>query len=79
MLAEMPAALVSFRLGARDAAHITREFKPAFSATDLMNLPNHHIFLKLMIDGEPSKPFSAVTLPPSSMSWSQISQGVWEA
>ena len=59
--------------------HITREFKPVFSATDLMNLPNHHIFLKLMIDGEPAKPFSAVTLPPSSMSWSQISQGVWEA
>ena len=55
--------LVSFRVGARDAAHITREFKPVFSATDLMNLPNHHIFLKLMIDGEPAKPFSAVTLP----------------
>ena len=31
--------LVSFRVGARDAAHITREFKPVFSATDLMNLP----------------------------------------
>ena len=56
--------LVSFRVGARDAAHITCEFKPVFSATDLMNLPNHHIFLKLMIDGEPAKPFSAVT-PPS--------------
>ena len=70
--------LMSFRVGARDAAHIIREFKPVFSATDLMNLPNHHIFLKLMIDGEPAKPSSAVTLPPS-MSWSQISHGVWEA
>ncbi len=71
--------LVSFRVGARDAAHMTREFKPVFSATDLVNLPNHHVFLKLIIDGEPAKPFSAVTLPASSMSWSQISQGVWEA
>jgi len=24
-------------------------------------LPNYHIFIKLMIDGTPSRPFSAVT------------------
>lgn len=71
--------LVSFRLGAKDASHIAHEFKPVFTDSDIMNLPNYHIYLKLMIDGEPSKPFSAVTLPPSSMSWSQISQGVREA
>jgi hypothetical protein len=27
-----------------------------------MQLENYHIYLKLMIDGMPSKPFSAVTL-----------------
>jgi hypothetical protein len=29
-----------------------------------MNLPNHEIYIKLMIDGTPSRPFSATTLPP---------------
>jgi hypothetical protein len=28
-----------------------------------MQLENHHIYLKLMIDGMPSLPFSAKTLP----------------
>jgi len=29
---------------------------------DLVNLPNYHIYLKPMIDGEVSKPFSGETL-----------------
>jgi len=29
-----------------------------------MQLPNYRIYLKLMIDGMPSKPFSATTLRP---------------
>jgi hypothetical protein len=33
-------------------------------AQDLVNLPNFHIYLKLMIDGITSRPFSASTLPP---------------
>jgi DNA helicase HerA-like ATPase len=56
--------LISFRLGPEDAAFIAHEFAPKFEPIDLMNLPNHHIYLKLMIDGTPSKPFSAVTLSP---------------
>jgi len=34
-----------------------------FGAGDLVSLPNYHIYLKLMIDGTPSRPFSAVTRP----------------
>jgi type IV secretory pathway TraG/TraD family ATPase VirD4 len=56
--------LIAFRLGVEDAALIGREFEPAFEPLDLLNLPNHHIYLKLMIDGEPSRPFSATTLHP---------------
>jgi hypothetical protein len=56
--------LVAFRLGAEDAALIAREFFPVFSAADLLALPNWSIYLKLMIDGAPSKPFSAATLRP---------------
>lgn len=59
--------LISFRLGGKDAPYIAHEFAPKFKDTDLMNLPNHHIYLKLMIHGTPSQPFSAVTLPPSEL------------
>ncbi len=55
--------LISFRIGAEDAKNLAREFYPVFNESDLANLPNHHIYLKLMIDGMTSRPFSAVTLP----------------
>jgi hypothetical protein len=53
--------LVSFRVGSEDARILAREFEPVFSAEDLVNLPNHNIYLKLMIDGAPSQAFSATT------------------
>jgi len=54
--------VISFRVGAEDAATMSREFEPVFTAIDLLNLPNRHIYLKLMIDGAPSMPFSATTI-----------------
>ncbi|MBI5450162.1 MAG: type IV secretion system DNA-binding domain-containing protein [Gammaproteobacteria bacterium] len=56
--------VISFRVGPEDARILAREFEPVFSSNDLTTLPNHHIYLKLMIDGAPSQPFSAGTLPP---------------
>jgi type IV secretory pathway TraG/TraD family ATPase VirD4 len=54
--------LVSFRVGPEDAATLAREFQPTFGVEDLLNLPNHDIYLKLMIDGTPGRPFSAQTM-----------------
>ncbi|MEJ7925772.1 DUF87 domain-containing protein [Sphingobium sp. AN641] len=54
--------VVSFRLGVEDASLIAREMHPVFGADDLLNLPNFHIYVKLMIDGAPGKPFSAKTI-----------------
>jgi len=59
--------LISFRLGAEDASFIAREFEPVFERIDLLNLPNHDICLKLMIDGSPSRPFSGTTIPPDQL------------
>ena len=56
--------VVTFRLGAQDAEEMAPEFAPEFSPSDMVNLPNHHVCLKLMIDGRVSRPFSARTLPP---------------
>lgn len=59
--------LLSFRVGPHDAALLSREFVERFHAIDLMNLANHHIYVRLMIDGAPSKPFSARTLLPADL------------
>ncbi|MDQ5971659.1 MAG: hypothetical protein QG566_605 [Patescibacteria group bacterium] len=56
--------MVIFRVGADDAEFLEKEFEPEFMAQDLVNLPNYHVYLKLMIDGITSRPFSATTLPP---------------
>jgi DNA helicase HerA-like ATPase len=55
--------IISFRVGAEDAQVLAREFHPVFNQDDFVSLPNYHIYLKLMIDGISSEPFSAVTLP----------------
>jgi hypothetical protein len=60
--------LISFRVGAEDAPYLAREFQPTVSVEDLLNLPNHHIYLRLMIDGAPSRPFSATTQEISRLS-----------
>ncbi|HOK35251.1 MAG TPA: type IV secretion system DNA-binding domain-containing protein [Candidatus Pacearchaeota archaeon] len=56
--------IVSFRVGAADAEFLEKEFKPEFYLHDLVNLPKYNIYLKLMVDGITSRPFSAETLPP---------------
>ena len=58
--------LVSFRVGPADAAILGEEFAPEFSSSDLLGLPNYRIYLRLMIDGAVSKPFSASTIAPES-------------
>lgn len=57
--------LISFRVGATDAALLTRQFGDDVpQPRDLTGLANHEMFLKLMVDGVQTKPFSARTLPP---------------
>ncbi|MFA6485860.1 MAG: type IV secretion system DNA-binding domain-containing protein [Candidatus Magasanikbacteria bacterium] len=56
--------IVSFRVGSTDAEILAKEFIPTFLETDIVNLAKYQVFLKLMIDGISSQPFSAMTLPP---------------
>ena len=58
-------SMISFRVGAEDAPYLVREFHERFETADFLQLPNYRIYLKLMIDGTPSAPFSAATLAPS--------------
>ena len=51
--------LISFRAGPEDTSILAKGFLPKFGVEDLLYLPKHDIYLKLMIDGTPSQPFSA--------------------
>ena len=57
-------SMIAFRVGAYDAEVLEKEFAPTFTAVDIVNLGARQIYLKLMIDGISSSPFSATTLPP---------------
>ena len=56
--------IVTFRIGAEDAEFLEKEFLPEFMAADLVNLSKYNIYLKLMVNGMASRPFSAITLVP---------------
>ena len=55
--------MIVFRVGSDDADFLEKEFDPEFTPQDIVNLPNYKIYLKLMINGVTSRPFSAKTLP----------------
>lgn len=56
--------LITFRVGAYDAEVLEKEFSPEFTLQDIVNLGFGNIYLRLIIDGQPSRPFSASTLAP---------------
>jgi len=56
--------IMMFRVGSPDAVFLENEFMPRFTHEDLVNLAKFEIYLRLMIDGVASEPFSALTLPP---------------
>jgi type IV secretory pathway TraG/TraD family ATPase VirD4 len=64
-------SIISFRVGVEDAPYLVREFHERFTEIDLLQLPNYRVYLKLMIDGTPSKPFSAATLEPPTLPYAR--------
>jgi type IV secretory pathway TraG/TraD family ATPase VirD4 len=58
--------IISFKVGLEDAKFLAEEFYPKFSQEDLIDLPCYSIYLKLMIEGKTSKPFSGDSLPPAN-------------
>lgn len=56
--------IIAMRVGAADALAMETEFAPTFTPEDLVNITKFQIYLKLMVDGAATPPFSANTLPP---------------
>ena len=61
-----------FRVGAADAEFLENEFTPEFTIEDIVNIPNYHIYIKLMVDGVTTRPFSARTIPPLNVASSAM-------
>jgi hypothetical protein len=55
--------LAVFRVGGRDAEILGTEFAPECRAGDLVHLPAHHLYLKLLVHGTTSPPFTVSTFP----------------
>jgi len=53
--------VIVFRLGVSDASYFAKELEP-FDIPNIINLANYEIYLKLMIDGTPSRTFNAETI-----------------
>jgi len=56
--------LISFRVGNDDAEYLSKQFEPVFTASDLLKVENYHAFIKLMVNGMPTRPFSMKAKPP---------------
>jgi hypothetical protein len=56
--------MIIFRVGAVDAEIFEKEFAPQFTAEDIVNLGVFQVYMRLMIDGVGSKPFSAISMAP---------------
>jgi hypothetical protein len=46
------------RVGVQDAEFLVKQFEPAFSQNDLMNMDNLNALAKILINGQTSKPFN---------------------
>jgi type IV secretory pathway TraG/TraD family ATPase VirD4 len=55
---------IVFRLGANDAEIFSKEFGYLVKINDFVNLPSYYVYVKLLVDGKPTNPFLAKTLPP---------------
>ncbi len=57
-------SMVSFQIGSDDAEDLSMQFEEMVLPKDILSLPKYHAYMRLMIDGIPSKPFSVSTLAP---------------
>ena len=54
--------MVSFAVGGDDANYLTRELLAVFAPEDLINLNKREMYVKLLVDGKVTPPFSAKTI-----------------
>ncbi len=56
-------SMASFRVGPEDAEMVAKQYEPVFNSYDLMNLDNFNAYLKIIVSGQATLPFSLKSLP----------------
>ena len=54
---------IVFRVGVQDAEFLRNQFEPIFSRNDLIGIDNFNAFVKILVNGETTRPFNIMTLP----------------
>jgi hypothetical protein len=65
-------SMASFRVGAKDAEYLEKQFSPEFSANDLMNIDNRNAYIKMLVNGKPAKPFNIEIKAPEKGNRDQV-------
>ncbi len=55
-------SMMAFRVGVPDTEFLVKQFGPEFTERDLISVENGQAFAKLLVGGEPSRPFNLKTL-----------------
>ena len=50
-------SMIVYRVGPDDAKYLESQFSPTFTASDIMKIDNYNAYAKLLVRGEPKKPF----------------------
>lgn len=61
--------LMFMRVGAPDAEVVAKELKPVFDETDVINVDKYMVYVKLLINGVTSRPFSMHCYPPPKVDY----------
>ena len=56
-------SLAVFRVGAKDAEFLVKQFEPVFSERDLINVDNFNAYVRMLAHNKPTLPFSMATYP----------------
>lgn len=58
-------SMAAFRVGPEDTEFLMKQFSPEFTEKDLISIENYNAFVKLLIQGQPTRPFNIKTVAPS--------------
>ena len=59
-------SMAAFRVGSEDAEMLESQFSPVFNAKDIMSIDNRNAYLRMLVNGQPVKPFNIHTMAPQA-------------
>ena len=69
-------SIICFRVGPEDAEFMAKQFEPVFQVPDLINIENYNAFIKLMVNGLPTRPFTIKGKPPMGAANAEIGNAI---